>query len=84
MGLPFIVVTCPDCLRSFPLSVVHENLQHVQETPCLFCPTTVKYVVDFSREVISPPKKTAQSHKKKTASSSPEVSAARSTDTKAS
>lgn len=56
-GIPFIVVTCPDCLRSFPLSVVHENLQEVQETECLFCPTKVRYIIDFSRDVISPIKK---------------------------
>lgn len=57
MGIPFIVVTCPDCLRSFPLSVVHEDLQEVQETACLFCATRVRYIVDFSQDVSSPPKK---------------------------
>jgi hypothetical protein len=25
-----------------------ENLQTIQETPCLFCPNTVRYVIDFS------------------------------------
>lgn len=53
-GIPFIVVTCPDCLRSFPLSVVREDLQEVQETECFYCPTKVRYVVDFSRDVMSP------------------------------
>ncbi len=53
-GVPFIVVTCTDCLRSFPLSVLHENLQEVQETDCLFCGTTVRYIIDFSRDVTSP------------------------------
>jgi CheY-like chemotaxis protein len=53
-GVPFIVVTCPDCLRSFPLSVTQENLQEVQETECLFCPTRVRYIIDFSPDVISP------------------------------
>lgn len=53
-GVPFIVVTCTNCLRSFPLSVLHENLQEVQEAACLFCPETVRYVVDFSRDVTSP------------------------------
>lgn len=57
MGIPFIVVTCPDCLRSFPLSVLHENLQEVQETDCLYCPTKVRYIVDFSRDVASSPKR---------------------------
>jgi len=55
-GIPFIVVTCPDCLRSFPLSVLNENIQEIQETECLFCPTKVRYIVDFSRDVASPRK----------------------------
>jgi CheY-like chemotaxis protein len=56
-GVPFIVVTCTECLRSFPLSVAEEALPEVQETPCLFCPNTVRYIVDFSRSVASPGKK---------------------------
>ncbi|HEY6968974.1 MAG TPA: response regulator [Candidatus Angelobacter sp.] len=53
-GVPYIVLTCTDCLRSFPLSVVEEGLQTIQETPCLFCPNTVRYVIDFSLSVVSP------------------------------
>lgn len=59
-GIPFIVVTCTNCLRSFPLSVMHENLQEVQEVACLFCPEIVRYVVDFSRDVYSPTQVTAE------------------------
>jgi CheY-like chemotaxis protein len=55
-GIPFIVVTCPDCLRSFPLSVLNEDIQEIQETECLFCPTKVRYIIDFSRDVASPRK----------------------------
>ena len=55
-GVPFIVVTCTECLRSFPLSVTTENLQEIQETPCLFCATPVRYIIDFSRSVSSPAK----------------------------
>lgn len=54
-GVPFIVITCPECLRSFPMSVIQENLQEVQQTDCLFCETSVQYVIDFSRDVSSPP-----------------------------
>jgi CheY-like chemotaxis protein len=53
-GLPFIVITCPDCQRSFPLSLMHEGSNEVQEVECLFCPTTVRFIVDFSRDVHSP------------------------------
>lgn len=55
-GVPFIVLTCTECLRSFPLSVSREDLQSVQETSCLFCPNTVRYVIDFSCSVASPRK----------------------------
>jgi CheY-like chemotaxis protein len=53
-GVPFIVLTCTECLRSFPLSVLHEGLQEIQETPCLFCRTPVRYIIDFSLSVTSP------------------------------
>jgi len=48
------VLTCTECLRSFPLSVVTEDLQRIQETPCLFCPNTVRYIIDFSLSIASP------------------------------
>jgi CheY-like chemotaxis protein len=53
-GIPYVVVTCTDCMRSFPLSVITEDLQKIQETPCLFCPNTVRYVIDFSLTIASP------------------------------
>jgi hypothetical protein len=53
-GVPYIVVTCTECLRSFPLSVIEEGLQTVQETPCLFCSNTVRYIIDFSLSILSP------------------------------
>ena len=31
-----------------------EALPEVQETPCLFCPNTVRFIVDFSLSVASP------------------------------
>lgn len=53
-GVPFIVLTCTECLRSFPLNVMQEDLQEIQETPCLFCTTPVRYIIDFSLAVSSP------------------------------
>ncbi len=53
-GIPYIVLTCTDCLRSFPLSVTTEDLQKIQETACLFCPNTVRYIIDFSLSIASP------------------------------
>jgi len=53
-GVPYVVLTCPDCLRSFPLNVKNEDQEIVQVTPCLFCPSTVRFVVDFSLSTLSP------------------------------
>lgn len=58
-GVPFIVLTCTQCLRSFPLSVLEEKVQEIQETYCLFCSSPVRYVIDFSIDVISPNKMSA-------------------------
>jgi CheY-like chemotaxis protein len=53
-GVPYIVLTCTECLRSFPLSVLREDVQEIQETPCFFCTTPVRYIIDFSLSVTSP------------------------------
>jgi hypothetical protein len=47
-GIPYIVVTCTECLRSFPLNVAEEASPETRETPCLFCRSIVKYIIDFS------------------------------------
>jgi hypothetical protein len=54
-GIPYIVITCTECFRSFPLNVTREENAEVLETPCLFCSNTVKYIIDFSLSVCSPP-----------------------------
>jgi CheY-like chemotaxis protein len=53
-GIPYVVLTCTECLRSFPLSVTTDDLQKIQETPCRFCPNTVRYIIDFSLSIASP------------------------------
>jgi CheY-like chemotaxis protein len=53
-GVPYIVLTCTECLRSFPVSVLREDVQEIQQTPCLFCTTPVRYIIDFSLSVSSP------------------------------
>ncbi len=57
-GVPFIVLTCTECLRSFPLNVTEEATPEVRETPCLFYANVVRYIIDFSLSVVSPEKKT--------------------------
>jgi len=60
-GVPYIVLTCTECLRSFPLNVTEQINPEVQETHCLFCPNVVRYIIDFSYSVASPPKVKAAS-----------------------
>jgi len=54
-GVPYIVVTCTECLRSFPLNVAEEASPEIRETPCLFCRSVVRYIIDFSLSIVSPP-----------------------------
>ena len=55
-GIPYIVITCTECLRSFPLNVTKEESPEVLETRCLFCSNPVRYIIDFSLSVSSPTK----------------------------
>ena len=53
-GVPYVVLTCTECLRSFAQNVVKQDIQKIQETSCLFCLSTVRYIIDFSLSVVSP------------------------------
>ena len=56
-GIPYVVLTCTDCLRSFPLTVPEGDASpRTQETPCLFCSGKIRYIIDFSLSVVSPQK----------------------------
>src|ERR1035441_686906 len=43
-GIPHIVITCTECLRSFPLNVTKEENPEILETLCLFCSNKIKYI----------------------------------------
>jgi CheY-like chemotaxis protein len=58
-GKPFVVLTCTECLRSFPFIVDHEPTGEVLTTSCIYCPHEVTYIIDFSRSVTSPEKRVA-------------------------
>lgn len=55
-GIPYIVVSCTECLRSFPLTVPDElaSASEVRETLCIFCRNQVRFIIDFSLLVTSP------------------------------
>jgi len=55
-GIPYIVLTCTECLRSFPLNVTEDVNPEIVETPCIFCLNKVRYIIDFSLSVASPAK----------------------------
>jgi CheY-like chemotaxis protein len=58
-GKPFVVLTCTECLRSFPFSVEREPTDEMLTTPCIYCPHEISYIIDFSRSVTSPEKRAA-------------------------
>lgn len=43
---PYIVLTCTECLRSFPQNIPTEGAGAVMEVPCVFCLNEVQYVID--------------------------------------
>lgn len=55
-GVPYVVLTCTECLRSFPLNVGEAAEPSIQQTPCIYCSNMVRYIVDFSRSITSPPR----------------------------
>ena len=58
-GKPFVLLTCTECLRSFPFIVDHEPTGEILKTSCIYCPHEVTYIIDFSRSVNSPEKRAA-------------------------
>jgi len=53
-GIPFVVLTCTHCLRSFPCTVEHEPAGEILAAACIYCQHEVRYIIDFSRSVNSP------------------------------
>jgi CheY-like chemotaxis protein len=47
-GLPYVMVTCEECLRVFQLAVVEEKTGQVLEVPCRFCPSKNRYIIEPS------------------------------------
>jgi CheY-like chemotaxis protein len=45
-GVPYVVVTCAECLRAFQLPVVEETAGEVLEAPCRFCPSKNRYIIE--------------------------------------
>ncbi len=46
-GAPYVVVSCTECLRSFPQHV-RAHTPGMQTVECSFCHNQVRYIIDFS------------------------------------
>ncbi len=42
---PHILLTCLECLRSFPHRLDHESSMHVEKTNCIFCHAPISYAL---------------------------------------
>jgi CheY-like chemotaxis protein len=45
-GMCYAMLTCRECLRSFPLTMGNEGNRKIQETVCIFCLNVVRFVMD--------------------------------------
>jgi CheY-like chemotaxis protein len=44
-GMPYVMLTCAECLRSFQMTVREETTGQVLEVACRFCPSTSRYII---------------------------------------
>jgi DNA-binding response OmpR family regulator len=44
-GMPYVVLTCEECLRAFPMNVIEESARNVVEVPCRFCLSINRYFI---------------------------------------
>lgn len=49
-GMPYVIVACTKCLRTFQVPVVEETTGEVVEILCHFCPSTSKYIIGPYRQ----------------------------------
>jgi CheY-like chemotaxis protein len=47
-GIPYVMVTCEECLRVFQLAVPEEKTGQILEVPCRFCPNKNRYIIEPS------------------------------------
>ena len=47
-GVPYVVVACAECLRTFQVTIAEETAGEVVEIPCHFCPSINKYIIEPS------------------------------------
>jgi CheY-like chemotaxis protein len=45
-GTPYVVLTCAECLRAFPMNVIEGSVREILELPCPFCLTMNRYFIE--------------------------------------
>ena len=45
-GTSLVLVTCPDCLRSFPVTMSAAKARLINEVRCAFCRSEIRYITD--------------------------------------
>lgn len=49
-GMPYVVLTCGECLRAFPMNLMEESTDRVLEIACRFCASRNKYIIQPSSQ----------------------------------
>ena len=52
-GMPFSLLTCTDCLRTFSIDQEQKAQRDIRQATCQFCGTAVRYVSGFPFLVVS-------------------------------
>jgi CheY-like chemotaxis protein len=48
-GMPYVVLTCVECLRAFPMNLTEQTAGEVLEIPCRFCLSMNRYFIQPSQ-----------------------------------
>lgn len=49
-GMPYVVLTCAECLRAFTMNVMDGSTREVLEIPCRFCLSANRYIIQPSTQ----------------------------------
>jgi hypothetical protein len=53
-AMPYVVLTCTECLRAFPMNLTEGTTATVLEIPCRYCHSMNRYIIEpsnhFARE----------------------------------
>jgi CheY-like chemotaxis protein len=44
-GMPYVMLTCAECLRAFPMNLIEGNVRDILEVPCRFCLCMNRYFI---------------------------------------